>query len=607
MATDTSLPPQEPQGAAAGPDKKASPLRLTVVLLVILALQVEVVRSVIATLLTLLPLEVGTGVLQSLLEWAGLAGMAVLGLLILLRLSGRWLPARQSASMPEDFLEGISRFHLALVIVLFCGVAFAWLATRSFWIDEAMLALAVKGTDSHWGNSLALYEQATPFGHYLLSQLLLANFGNSDIWLRVPSMAIFFCALLLAMSLMRDVRLRVLLLLLVFAAPDVARYATEYKHYIFEFAFALVIVAAWLEGGTRVGSRLYMGAILLSIFFTYSVVFVVFAIFLHEAAVRWQQNRTAWRRWVVAHAVYGALFLSFHLLHVRPSTALQLANWREAYQPGLLSLHWSEPAVWLKLPVALYQALGRKSAVLLLAGFVAAACLFSAARPQLSARTLKLLQAGGLACGVIYLASLAGLYPINDVRHFLFAAPLFFVLLASVMSDLSRFDIRIFLALAGFGIAIAAISHAHFPYRFQESRALLHRSAHAVNVVFVGGQPAFDWYVTDAYGIKPPVSGRINAISATRLNADPSVERMPVLLAAPGAWPWLWSLRQQNLFPVYLDWLARVARGKGSANILFMHDAGFLQHFLARLPAGCSYALVDADRGSVIVNINCRA
>src|SRR3569833_1843257 len=73
-----------------------------------------------------------------------------------------------------------------LITIAYCAV-FLIIGERSFWIDEAMLALAVKETPIDRLQPHAWYEQATPLAHYFLSKALISAKSDSDFWLRQPN------------------------------------------------------------------------------------------------------------------------------------------------------------------------------------------------------------------------------------------------------------------------------------------------------------------------------------------------------------------------------------------------------------------------------------
>ena len=173
-----------------------------------------------------------------------------------------------------------------------------------------MLALVVNVTPIDRLQTLAWYEQATPLAHYFLSKALISAFGDSDFWLRLPSSLIFLAAIYFSLIGITDKYQKIATIFLVFMSPDIFRYSTEYKHYIFEFAFSLIIVISWQAINKRTYFWIYAACILLSIIATYSVVFVVLSIFLTE----FMRNRNMTRRfvfnWSILHIIYGTLFLA---------------------------------------------------------------------------------------------------------------------------------------------------------------------------------------------------------------------------------------------------------------------------------------------------------
>lgn len=494
-----------------------------------------------------------------------------------------------------------------LITIAYCAV-FLIIGERSFWIDEAMLALAVKETAIDGLQPLAWYEQATPLAHYFLSKALINAFGDSDFWLRLPSSLIFLLAIYFSLIGITDKYQKIATILLVFMSPDILRYSTEYKHYIFEFAFSFIIVISWLAINKRTYFWLYASSIVLSIIATYSVVFVVFSIFLTE----FMRNRNMTRRfvfnWGVLHIIYGTLFLALYFNYIRPSIFYQLQNWPEIYSVGLLSVHWNDYVLWLR-PMALsIHLMGGKLFFLFLMLLIAVAIyVFKAKLNHVSCRSKSLFLLFATLIFIIYAASLAGFYSLQQKRHFLFAVPIFILCIASLLNDVGKLKRKAFWAMCGVAFALGILFHSQYQYSFQETRNIVLRSAHAIDIVFAGAQPAFRWY-GGVYGVHGDRIGDINPKTAVRLTADANVDEIGRTLEIPGAWSWLWSLRNRGEFSVYIDWLVKTVSERKTTNILFAHytfGGEYLAEFESKLPNRCKRSVLDKDVNALVFHVEC--
>jgi len=494
-----------------------------------------------------------------------------------------------------------------LITIAYCAV-FLIIGERSFWIDEAMLALAVKETPIDRLQPLAWYEQATPLAHYFLSKALISAFGDSDFWLRLPSSLIFLAAIYFSLIGITDKYQKIATIFLVFMSPDIFRYSTEYKHYIFEFAFSLIIVISWQAINKRTYFWIYAACILLSIIATYSVVFVVLSIFLTE----FMRNRNMTRRfvfnWSILHIIYGTLFLALYFNYIRPSIFYQLQNWPEIYSVGLLSVHWNDYVLWLR-PVALsIHLMGGKLFFLFLMLLIAVATyVFKAKLNHVSYRSKSLFLLFATLIVIIYAVSLAGFYSLQQKRHFLFAVPIFILCIASLLNDVVKLKRKAFWAMCGVAFALGILFHSQYQYSFQETRNIVRRSAHAIDIVFAGAQPAFFWY-GGVYGVHSGRIGDINPKTAVRLTAGASVDEMERTLEIPGAWSWLWSLRNRGEFSVYIDWLVKTVSERKSTNILFAHytfGGEYLAEFESKLPIRCKLSVLDKDVNALVFHVEC--
>ena len=149
---------------------------------------------------------------------------------------------------PEERSGACWRWRLALAGGLALGVALrakVYLAERSLWLDEAMLALNLCGR-SFAGLLRPLdYDQGAPVGFLLLERLAVMLLGPNELALRLVPFLAAIAALVLVARFCRDhfgAGTAVLGVLLAAVLPALISYGGEAKQYSLDVAMALLIL-----------------------------------------------------------------------------------------------------------------------------------------------------------------------------------------------------------------------------------------------------------------------------------------------------------------------------------------------------------------------------
>lgn len=235
-------------------------------------------------------------------------------------------------------LAPTSEALLALVILML-GLAFRmgqYLANRSIWFDEALLALNI--LQRSFGGLLQplSYNQGAPLGFLLLQKLVVVTIGSRDYMLRLIPFAAGIGSLYL---LFRVARYYIagtawIAALFLFSVSDpLIYYASEIKQYSTDVAVGLLLLlvaALCLERGTGVRRYTLLGCTgALALVVSHPALFVLGGIavtlFLHTIAEKdWRSVR--WLLWI------GAAWLgTFLLLYIVSLQSLSNNHELEAY------------------------------------------------------------------------------------------------------------------------------------------------------------------------------------------------------------------------------------------------------------------------------------
>jgi len=152
----------------------------------------------------------------------------------------------------RKFFQSFSLERAVIVALILLGVALRlrqYLALRSLWLDEAMLALNIVGRSFSGLLKPLDYNQGGPVGFLLLEKLVVNLLGNSELTLRLIPLLAGCASLLLFALLLRQAlgKTGTFTALALFAAgaPSVY-YASEVKQYASDVFIALLLL--WLAG-----------------------------------------------------------------------------------------------------------------------------------------------------------------------------------------------------------------------------------------------------------------------------------------------------------------------------------------------------------------------
>ena len=237
-------------------------------------------------------------------------------------------------------------FPIAVSALLLLGYALrlrAWSFGRSFWADEAMLALGLSGRTVVDFLTPLPYDQVAPPGFALLVRACLAAFGPGEGALRAVPLVAGLVALPLFASVAHRLLSRpaMLVALAAFAILEpFVYYANELKPYGVDLAVSLAILHAALGAlerplsAKRAGAYAVVGAVL--VWCSFPAIFALggAALTLWLRALHRRDGRAA-RRIASMSLAWGASFAALYLLTVRSaaSSAYLAEFWRLARAP----------------------------------------------------------------------------------------------------------------------------------------------------------------------------------------------------------------------------------------------------------------------------------
>ncbi len=225
----------------------------------------------------------------------------------------------------------------AFATVVLAIVVGALVTNRNFWFDEAMAYQAI--TQQGFlapGEPLAQYEQAMPYGVYVIFKTLVGLVGLNETILRIPVLLAYVIGLAALWWAARSIRGtfgRVSALVGGGLSVWVVFQAAMFKAYIFEYALGACILAC---GWALVRSRFRPSSVWL--FFAISSVSLLFSntaplmtgsVALATLAIGFSRHRDALlrSRWLLLGTGVGYLiiFVAYYLLVTRPSLVYQLS------------------------------------------------------------------------------------------------------------------------------------------------------------------------------------------------------------------------------------------------------------------------------------------
>jgi len=360
----------------------------------------------------------------------------------------------------------------------------SYLANRSLWFDESLLALNVIDRDFAGLARPLDHVQAAPLGFLWAERLFVNLFGSSEYALRALPLLAAICALVVFWWLASRVLPTpgtILGIAMFSISEPLIRYAAEVKQYSVDVAIAAILWATF----TKVKRRLDnddLGAWTLvtllgaaTVWVSHPAIFILGGISIHWLWVR--LRRHAWKALLVpatSSLIWAGSFLALFVISLRFVSPQLQAAWRGAEAPlvplAAHDLHRFVSVVWTLSFLPLGQHVLQ---LVTLGAAVGVVALWRRGHAQLwwFAGTLAL----------VWLASSLGKYPVVS-RLWLFFAPAMILLVAAGVDEVWRHTRRTFPMLAPIVMclilaypAFTAANAALRPRGYEEVRPLLQK------------------------------------------------------------------------------------------------------------------------------------
>ncbi len=315
------------------------------------------------------------------------------------------------------------------------------------WLDEAMLMANLPLPDlGSLFQPLPLFEQAAPLGYLVLANAVTSVFPDAAaLPLRglsvVASLIAAYLTFLTVRRLMSgaSVPLAVAFVCLSYLAVV---YSVEIKQYIFEyFCSALMMYLSLRYWQNRLSQNLVLFTLggLASILFSFTAPILIASVGTGLLAQRWVKGLlhlpSLWRDGLcVSLAFLAVMFLFYFIFYTHPVTETQLAAFAVIYDAGKLSftsLVDDQARTWFLFPQLIFGGFAD--------GWIRTLRWLPGGKEIITWLFLAALLVGGLegfrkfpflsisalvAAFLIFVLSLAGLFPITEERHFAFMVPL---------------------------------------------------------------------------------------------------------------------------------------------------------------------------------------
>jgi len=331
-------------------------------------------------------------------------------------------------------------FKIALLFILFFGVLFRarhYLAGRSLWLDEAMLALDILQLSFGELTQQPLpYQQGAPIGFLFFVKAATLLLGDSEYAFRLYSLLASFVALFLMAFLAKRYlnKAGILFSIALFASNiNLIYYSAETKQYMGDVAATLVLILLLDRQLSRAFSHreiMFFSFVNIAIlWFSHSAVFVVASVgivlVLHYAR---EKNKQALSFALLNLALSGVSAGLLYWFHLRPLSASNFLRsfWEEAFMPLPPGIQWFG-AIWESI---LGNPLGLDIFPL---GFF---LLFLGGIVFLWQRNGQFALALILTFLATFLAGALQKYPLAE-RMLLFSTPIFFLLFGAGLDALS--------------------------------------------------------------------------------------------------------------------------------------------------------------------------
>jgi 4-amino-4-deoxy-L-arabinose transferase-like glycosyltransferase len=517
----------------------------------------------------------------------------------------------------KESLKAIfSNYLLTFILAVTFIYSVVYAAQRSFWIDESMAALAIVHSSLSPFEPLVVYNQVSPWGFVLLTRLSQSLFGAGDLQFRLPGLLFYLAGMsYLARFLKQRYGLLTALAITVaiLANPLLLRYSTEFKHYIYEFTFVVLILISylrWKDGDAR-SLWVYGASIGLSIIFGVSIVFIIGAIFIFESFDQFKKSPRNFikSRWLILHAVYGILFLFWYVFSITPNLKFNLMNYPHIYGVDLGPVNLTNLSHWGKVLVNTILSIMIPQSVLFLiclSGFI----INRHWERNPSNRVILLLPL--LVYLIIYAANFSGYYPILVDRHLLYTLPVFYLLFAYALTHFSmNLDLKWLKAAAPIILILIAlitsgIYYFNNEFFFQEIKPVLEEIQPDDDLfVYFAAQPGYEWYKFTRYQDLPePINPQINPASGPAIPLEEMTADLPNRIKETGAWPTIALLTQLKEAHLYEEeYMGDMIKKEAESLLLISHRSGlYLRNYLEET---CGISRIFRRPGASVYQVNC--
>lgn len=341
-------------------------------------------------------------------------------------------PKANRASKAWSFI-GSNGFLVCISLIGIVLRAVVYLHSRSFWTDEAQLALNIRSRAIGDLFGKLDYCQAAPPGFLVVEKYLATWFGESEIVLRFLPLAAGVCAVVIFAVLARQIlasRAAALSVTLFALSEALIRYSTEFKQYSVDVFFALLIwltALPSLSSGAQKGLRFNVAALLAVIapWFSFASILVIPAILCTgSAAALKQKDRGSILKCLALWVLFGA---SVSLVYALSLSGVSCAPCKNALMDErAVPPHELTAIGWFANKV--FDVMAFPGGFIPLSTGVAFLCLligFWQLRQKRPAETMALCLPIALAAGGAWLS----IYPFFG-RFLLFAVPVILILVA---------------------------------------------------------------------------------------------------------------------------------------------------------------------------------
>jgi hypothetical protein len=486
---------------------------------------------------------------------------------------------------------------LALFAALYSLFAIALLYNRDPWHDEAMLATNLR--EAGWSDlfqPMPYFEQAAPLAYVVLAHALLAIFGDGSLifTLRALSVMATAGATVCIYVVARCFGSRweaIFVISLAAAASFVIRYATEIKHYIFEYAATsiLLLLSSKLISTTRRTDYIYfiiIGSLAITLSFTAIIPLVacMFSVLLSQA-ISWHYKSMkgmsvagvgVFGYFGPTAVTFGFVLLvagAYHVLYTIPVTRLQFESNTGNYVDYLLSGQSLEENITIlkrlvKFLTPTFEPIGinlfnhGNAFIITLVVILLIGVVFSFKRSVFLGATLL------CVIGIIIALNVLRIFTITHSRHFTFVIPVVALVTVLGWSEalrratgwLGRRADYLRVALGATGAALLWINGAYSTQHLEREQIspLLSRIAHvdpeAPIWVYYGAEPAMRV-------LAPRRFVQLGLVDA-RSGSEFWITRAGVRLGGAKA--------ETN--PAYYERMRQALAGQRSVWLLFAHD-----------------------------------